>query len=200
MSAPAESEGRPVTVVVAEDESIIRLDLVETLRAEGYEVLGDVGAGDEAVALVEELAPDVVLLDIKMPGLDGLAAARRITEGRRTAVVVLTAFSQRDLVEEAREAGAMAYLVKPYQRDDLVPAIELALARFREFRALEEQVDDLEQRFETRKLVDRAKGRLMDEHGLSEADAFRFVQRTAMSTRRPMREVAVDVIEGRLAP
>lgn len=200
MSAPAGSEGRPVTVVVAEDESIIRLDLVETLRAEGYEVLGDVGAGDEAVALVEELAPDVVLLDIKMPGLDGLAAARRITEGRRTAVVVLTAFSQRDLVEEAREAGAMAYLVKPYQRDDLVPAIELALARFREFRALEEQVDDLEQRFETRKLVDRAKGRLMDEHGLSEADAFRFVQRTAMSTRRPMREVAVDVIEGRLAP
>ncbi|RMH73706.1 MAG: response regulator [Actinomyces sp.] len=200
MSAPAESEGRPVTVVVAEDESIIRLDLVETLRAEGYEVLGDVGAGDEAVALVEELAPDVVLLDIKMPGVDGLAAARRITEGRRTAVVVLTAFSQRDLVEEAREAGAMAYLVKPYQRDDLVPAIELALARFREFRALEEQVDDLEQRFETRKLVDRAKGRLMDEHGLSEADAFRFVQRTAMSTRRPMREVAVDVIEGRLAP
>ena len=200
MSGRGDDGNRPVTVVVAEDESIIRLDLVETLRAEGYEVLGEVGAGDEAVALVEELAPDVVLLDIKMPGLDGLAAARRITEGRRTAVVVLTAFSQRDLVEEAREAGAMAYLVKPYQRDDLVPAIELALARFREFRALEEQVDDLEQRFETRKLVDRAKGRLMDEHGLSEADAFRFVQRTAMSTRRPMREVAVDVIEGRLAP
>ncbi len=193
-------DARPVTVVVAEDESIIRLDLVETLRAEGYDVVGEVGAGDEAVALVDELAPDVALLDIKMPGLDGLAAARRITEGRRTAVVVLTAFSQRELVAEAREAGAMAYLVKPYQRDDLVPAIELALARFREFRSLEDQIGDLEERFEARKLIDRAKGRLMDEHGLSEADAFRFVQRTAMSTRRPMRDVAVDVIEGRLRP
>ena len=189
-----------VRVVVAEDESIIRLDLVETLREEGYDVVADTGRGDDAVGLVAEHRPDVAILDVKMPGLDGIEAARRIAPQRGTAVVILTAFSQRELIEEAREAGAMTYLVKPYRRDALVPAVELALARFREMEALEGQVGDLEGRLEVRKLLDRAKGRLIDGHGMSEQDAYAFIQRTAMSQRRTMQDVAGDVLEGRIAP
>ena len=189
-----------VRVVVAEDESIIRLDLVETLREEGYDVVADTGRGDDAVGLVAEHRPDVAILDVKMPGLDGIEAARRIAPQRGTAVVILTAFSQRHLIEEAREAGAMTYLVKPYRRDALVPAVELALARFREMEALEGQVGDLEGRLEVRKLLDRAKGRLIDGHGMSEQDAYAFIQRTAMSQRRTMQEVAGDVLEERIAP
>ena len=189
-----------VRVVVAEDEAIIRLDLVETLREQGFDVVADTGRGDEAVRLVAEHRPDVAILDIKMPGLDGLEAARRIAPRRGTAVVILTAFSQRDLIEQAREAGAMTYLVKPYRREALVPAVELALARYREMEALEGQVGDLEDRLEVRKIMDRAKGRLIDDHGLSEQDAYAFVQRTAMSQRRTMRDVAGDVLEGRISP
>ena len=189
-----------VRVVVAEDESIIRLDLVETLREEGFDVVADTGRGDEAVGLVAEHRPDVAILDVKMPGLDGIEAARRITPQRGTAVVILTAFSQRELIEQAREAGAMTYLVKPYRRDALVPAVELALARFREMEALEGRVGDLEDRLEVRKLLDRAKGRLIDDHGMGEQDAYVFIQRTAMSQRRTMREVAMDVLEDRVSP
>ena len=189
-----------VKVVVAEDEAIIRLDLVESLRAEGYDVVADTGRGDEALELVAEHSPDVVVLDIKMPGPDGIEVTRRITRERRAAVVILTAFSQRDMIDAARDAGAMAFLVKPYQTDELVPAIELALTRFREFSALEEQVADLEDRLEVRKLIDRAKGVLIDSHGLTESEAFAFIQRSAMSQRRTMREVAVDVIERRMTP
>ena len=189
-----------VRVVVAEDEAIIRLDLVETLRGEGYEVVAETGRGAEAVELVAAHAPDLALLDVKMPGLDGIEAARAISADHRTAVVLLTAFSQRDLVERATDAGAMAYLVKPYQRADLVPAIETALARFRELQALGEQVGELAGQLEVRKLIDRAKGRLIDEHGQSEADAFRFLQQQAMSTRRTMAEVAEDVLAGTLTP
>ena len=187
-------------MVVAEDEAIIRLDLVETLREEGFDVVADTGRGDEAVGLVAEHRPDVAILDVKMPGIDGIEAARRIVPQRGTAVVILTAFSQRDLIEQAREAGAMTYLVKPYRRDALVPAVELALARYREMEALEGQIGDLEGRLEVRKLLDRAKGQLIDGHGMSEQDAYAFIQRTAMSQRRTMREVAGDVLEGRIAP
>ncbi len=183
-----------VRIVVAEDEPIIRLDLVETLRSEGYEVPADTGRGDEVVALVKSHTPDLVLLDIKMPGLDGLSAAQTISKETRTAVVILTAFSQRELVERAVEAGAMTYLVKPYQRGDLVAAIETALARFREHSLLEDQVSDLSERLEVRKLIDRAKGRLIDDHNMSENDAFRFLQQRAMSSRRSMAEVASDVL------
>ena len=191
---------QPVRVVVAEDEAIIRLDLVETLRAEGYDVVADTGRGDEAVELVAEHRPDVAILDVKMPGLDGIEATRAIAAERRAAVVILTAFSQRDLVEAAREAGAMSYLVKPYEPDDLVPAVELALARFREFRALEGQVADLADRLEVRKLVDRAKGKLMDDHQMSEQDAFSFIQSAAMSQRRTMRDVSGDILAGAVVP
>ena len=195
MSAPG-----AVRVVVAEDEAIIRLDLVETLSEQGFDVVADTGRGDEAVRLVAEHRPDVAILDVKMPGLDGIAAARQIAPQRGTAVVILTAFSQRELIEQAREAGAMTYLVKPYRRDALVPAVELALARYREMEALEGQVGDLTDRLEVRKIVDRAKGRLIDAHDMSEQDAYTFIQRTAMSQRRTMRDVADDVLESRLAP
>lgn len=187
-------------MVVAEDEAIIRLDLVETLRAEGYDVVADTGRGDEAVELVAEHRPDVAILDVKMPGLDGIEATKAIAAERRAAVVILTAFSQRDLVEAATEAGAMSYLVKPYEPDDLVPAVELALARFREFRALEGQVADLADRLEVRKLVDRAKGKLMDDHKMSEQDAFSFIQSAAMSQRRTMRDVSGDILAGAVVP
>jgi len=187
-------------VVIAEDEAIIRLDLRETLTDEGYDVVGETGRGDEAVRLVRELAPDVVILDIKMPGLDGLSAAREISGERLAAVLILTAFSQRELIEQARDAGALAYLVKPFQRAELVPAVEVALGRFRELRALHEQAEGLEEQLETRKVVDRAKGKLMDRAGLSEADAFAFIQRTAMRDRVTMREVATQVIDEQIAP
>jgi response regulator NasT len=187
-------------VVVAEDEAIIRLDLVEILRDEGYEVVAETGRGDEAIELVANHQPDIALLDVKMPGIDGIEATRAIAADRRTAVVLLTAFSQRELVEQATDAGAMAYLVKPYQRAELVPAIETALARFRELRALGDQVGELADQLEVRKLVDRAKGRLIDERGMAESEAFRFLQRSAMSGRRTMAEVAADVIAGILVP
>ena len=190
----------PTRVVIAEDEAIIRLDLAETLVEEGYDVVGEANRGDDAVALVRELRPDVAVLDIKMPGLDGLSAAREIAAERLAAVVILTAFSQRELVERARDAGALAYLVKPFQRSELVPAIELALARFTELRDLAEQSASLSRQLETRKVVDRAKGMLMDTHGMSEADAFSFIQRAAMSGRTTMAAVAEQILAGSLAP
>jgi response regulator NasT len=183
-------------IVVAEDEALIRLDLVEMLREEGYQVVGEAGDGAEAVRLVEEHRPDVVLLDVKMPGLDGLSAAEQIGEARLAAVVMLTAFSQRELVERARDAGALAYVVKPFTRADLVPAIEIALSRHAEIVALEVEVADLGERFETRKRVDRAKSVLMTSLGLSEPDAFRWIQKTSMDRRLSMREVADAVIAG----
>jgi len=187
-------------VVIAEDEAIIRLDLKETLEEEGYTVVGETGRGDEAVRLVRELEPDIAILDIKMPGLDGLAAAREIAGERRAAVLILTAFSQRDLIEQARDAGALAYLVKPFERTELVPAVEVALGRFRELRALADQTASLEEQLETRKIVDRAKGKLMDEFGLNESSAFTFIQRKAMSERVTMRDVSQRIIDGEVKP
>ncbi len=187
-------------VVIAEDEAIIRLDLREILEAQGYEIVGEAGRGDEAVDLVRALRPDLVILDVKMPGLDGLSAARLIASDRLAAILVLTAFSQRELVEEARDAGALAYLVKPFQEKDLIPAIEVALARHAELTALERTVDDLEARLAARKLVDRAKGKLMDEHGLDEQTAWRFLQTSAMNGRTNVGAVAQQVLDGALTP
>jgi two-component system, response regulator PdtaR len=187
-------------VVIAEDEAIIRLDLKETLEEEGYEVVGETGRGDEAVELVRQLTPDLAILDIKMPGMDGLTAAREISTDRKSAVLILTAFSQRDLIEQARDAGALAYLVKPFQRSELIPAVEVALGRFREMQALADQNTTLEEQLETRKVVDRAKGILMDDHGMSEGDAFSWIQKRAMQERATMRSVAEQVIAGDLAP
>jgi response regulator NasT len=189
-----------VRVVIAEDEAIIRLDLKETLEEEGYEVVGETGRGDEAVALVKETSPDLAILDIKMPGMDGLTAAREIAGDKAAAVLILTAFSQRDLIEQARDAGALAYLVKPFQKSELLPAIEVALGRFQEMRALEDEVKGLEAQLEARKIVDRAKGRLMDDHGMKEADAFRFIQTEAMSRRAKMIDVARQVLDGDIKP
>jgi AmiR/NasT family two-component response regulator len=195
------------TVVIAEDEAIVRLDLREILEEEGYSVVGETGRGDEAVELVKEHHPDLAILDIKMPGMDGLSAAREITAGSSAAVLILTAFSQRNLIEEARDAGALAYLVKPFQKEELLPAIEVALGRFVEMRALEAEnaslVDEkrrLEEQLETRRWVDRAKGRLMDEQGMKEAEAFTFIQRSAMDERTTMREVARRIVEAEPAP
>lgn len=187
-------------VVIAEDEAIIRLDLREMLEDEGYEVVAETGRGDEAIELVREHAPDLCVFDIKMPGLDGLSAAREVSGDRQAAVVILTALSQRHLIEQARDAGVLSYLVKPFQKEELVSAIEVALARFDEMRELDETVRGLEDQLETRKTVDRAKGRLMDEHGLSEQEAFGFIQKTAMSGRVTMLDVAKQVIEGQLTP
>jgi len=194
--------GAPVAtrVVIAEDEAIIRLDLKEILQEEGYDVVGETGRGDEAVELVREHKPELAILDIKMPGLDGLSAAREIAQERRAAVLILTAFSQRNLIEEARDAGALAYLVKPFQRSELIPAIEVALGRFKEMRALEQEVQVAEERLETRKVIDRAKGILMDRHGMKEQDAFSWLQRRAMSDRVKLKDVGERVIAGDLAP
>ncbi len=190
----------PTRVVIAEDEAIIRLDLKELLEEEGYEVVGETGRGDEAVELVRELSPELAILDIKMPGMDGLQAATEISKAKQAAVLILTAFSQRDLIEQARDAGAHSYLVKPFERNQLIPAVEVALGRFQEMRALQDEVNSLEDQLETRRLVDRAKGILIDRHGLSEGDAFTFIQRTAMSERTRMRAVAERVLAGDLAP
>jgi response regulator NasT len=186
--------------VIAEDEAIIRLDLKELLEEEGYEVVGETGRGDEAIELVRETEPDLVILDIKMPGMDGLSAARHITSERLAAVLVLTAFSQRDLIEQARDAGALAYLVKPFQKSDLIPAIEMAIGRYAELSSLERDVGDLADRLETRKTIDRAKGVLMDQHGKTEQEAWRFLQQQAMHNRVKVQEIARRVVEGQLTP
>lgn len=187
-------------MLLAEDEALIRLDLKEMLEEEGYEVVGEAGDGETAVRLATELRPDLVILDVKMPVLDGIAAAEQVVKARIAPVVILTAFSQRDLVERAREAGAMAYLVKPFQKKDLLPAIEMAVSRFAEIIALEGEVADLTGRLEARKLVDRAKGVLQTQHGLTEPEAFRWIQRASMDQRRSMRTVAQDVVDGLAAP
>ena len=181
-------------MLIAEDEALIRLDLREMLVEEGYDVVGEAADGETAVHLAEQLRPDLVILDIKMPIMDGLAAAEKIAGARLAPVVILTAFSQRDLVERAREAGAMAYLVKPFQKKDLVPTIEMATSRFAEIVALEQEVGGLHERLEARKTVERAKGVLMTEHGMTEPEAFRWIQRTAMDRRTTMRAVADAVL------
>ncbi|MEI6497327.1 MAG: response regulator [Actinomycetota bacterium] len=200
--SPNRERTPPVTirVVIAEDEAIIRLDLKESLEEEGYEVVGEASRGDQAEALVRELRPDLAILDIKMPGVDGLTAARAIAADRLCAVLMLTAFSQREIIEEARDAGALAYLVKPFQKTDLIPAIEVAIGRFRELQQLGGEVDSLAEQLESRKVVDRAKGLLIDECDMREADAFTFIQRTAMSERSRMREVAERILDGSLRP
>ncbi|WP_225848447.1 ANTAR domain-containing response regulator [Streptomyces sp. HPF1205] len=205
MSAPEESPTPqdeqshvpPVTtrVVIAEDEALIRLDLKEMLEEEGYSVVGEAGDGETAVKLAGEQRPDLVILDVKMPVLDGISAAERIAAEKLAPVLMLTAFSQRELVERARDAGAMAYLVKPFTKSDLVPAIEMAVSRFQELRALEAEVADLAVRLETRKLVDRAKSVLQTKYGLSEPAAFRWIQKTSMDRRLSMQAVAQAVID-----
>ncbi|HEV2376319.1 MAG TPA: response regulator [Streptosporangiaceae bacterium] len=190
----------PVRVVIAEDEALIRLDLKEMLEEEGYQIAGEAGDGEKAVELAIDLRPDLVILDVKMPILDGISAAQRIAEDHIAPVVILTAFSQRELVERARDAGAMAYLVKPFTKADLVPAIEIAVSRFQEVRALAAEAGSLRDRLEVRKLLDRAKGRLQVDNGLSEPDAFRWIQKTSMDRREPMRAVAEAVLSGELSP
>jgi response regulator NasT len=184
-----------IRVLIAEDEALIRLDLKEMLEEEGYAVVAEVGDGQQAVDRATELRPDLVILDIQMPVLDGLSAAEQIASTRVAPVIVLTAFSQRELVERARDAGAMAYLVKPFSKNDLVPAIEVARARFAEMAALDGEVRTLEERLETRKVVERAKGRLMADQGMTEAEAFRFIQRTAMNERTSMKALAQRILE-----
>jgi AmiR/NasT family two-component response regulator len=183
-------------VLIAEDEALIRLDLREMLQEEGFDVVGEAADGEQAVELAVELSPDLVICDIKMPKMDGIAAAAQIAEKRIAPVVILTAFSQRDLIERARDAGAMAYLVKPFQKRDLLPAIEMATSRFAEIRALESEVGNLRERLEARKLIERAKGVLMTEHRMTEPEAFRWIQRAAMDNRTSMRAVAELVLSG----
>ena len=183
-----------VRVVIADDESVICMDLREMLTNLGYLVVGEAGDGRSAVNLGRELRPDVMLMDIKMPGMDGIEATRILTGERIAPVVLLTAFSQRDLVERAQEAGVIAYLVKPVAEADLAPAIEIAMARFSEFRELEKEIDDLQDQLESRKLVDRAKGILMDTQGMTEAEAFRRIQKMSMNTRKSMKEIAQAII------
>jgi response regulator NasT len=181
-------------VIVADDESLIRMDLREMLTNLGYLVVGEVADGRSAVNQARELRPDIIIMDVKMPDMDGIEAAKTLTEERIAPVVLLSAYSQRDLVQRAREAGVVAYLIKPYREEELAPAIEVALARFQEFKELETQVTDLQEALETRKLVDRAKGILMDKQGLTEAEAFRKIQKMSMDNRKPMKEVAEAII------
>jgi len=188
------TDTRARRVVLAEDEALIRMDLAEMLGEEGYVVVGQAGDGATAVSLVEELRPDLAIFDVKMPVLDGISAAQRVATQRLAPVVILTAFSQRELVERARDAGAMAYLVKPFQKRDLLPAIEMAVSRFAEIVQLDGEVADLRERLEVRKLVDRAKAALQKAHGFSEADAFRWIQKTSMDRRLSMRAVAEAVL------
>ncbi len=193
---PLETESPQITrIVIAEDETLIRLDLKEMLEEEGYTVVGEAGDGATAVKLVEELRPDLAILDVKMPILDGLSAAEQIHAAHLAPVLMLTAFSQRELVDRARDAGAMAYIVKPFSKSDLVPAIEMAVSRYTEMRTLEEEIADLTQRLETRKLVDRAKSVLQTKFGLNEPAAFRWIQKTSMDRRMTMAAVAEAVIE-----
>ena len=190
----------PRRVIIAEDEALIRLDLKEMLEEEGYAVAGEAGDGRTALELAAELRPDLVILDVKMPVLDGISAAEQIASQRIAPIVILTAFSQRDLVERARDAGAMAYLVKPFTKADLVPAIEMAVSRFAEIKALESEMQTLQERLEARKLLDRAKGLLQADYGLSEPEAFRWIQKTSMDRRMTMGKVAEAVLEGAAAP
>jgi AmiR/NasT family two-component response regulator len=199
VSDPKDQPTRARRVVVAEDESLIRLDIVETLRDNGFDVVGEAGDGETAVALATELRPDLVVMDVKMPHLDGITAAERLAKNHVAPVVLLTAFSQKELVERASEAGAMAYVVKPFTPNDLLPAIEIALSRYQQIITLEAEVADLVERFETRKLVDRAKGLLNEKMGLSEPDAFRWIQKASMDRRLTMHDVAKAIID-QLAP
>ncbi|OHV36455.1 MULTISPECIES: ANTAR domain-containing response regulator [Pseudofrankia] len=190
----------PRRVLIAEDEALIRLDLREMLQEEGYEVVGEAGDGEAAVALAGKLRPDLCILDVKMPKMDGIEAGAKIAKERIAPVVILTAFSQRELVERAREAGAMAYVVKPFQKKDLLPTIEMAMSRFTEIVSLEAEVEDLQGRLEARKIIERAKGVLQTEHKMTEPDAFRWIQRTSMNQRRTMRAVAEAVLSGEALP
>ncbi|MFT6812197.1 MAG: AmiR/NasT family two-component response regulator [Gammaproteobacteria bacterium] len=190
----------PLRVVIAEDEAIIRMDLRETLQEEGYDVVGETGRGDQAVELVRDLQPDLAILDIKMPGMTGLEAAAIINGEKICGVLMLTAFSQREVVDQARDAGALAFLVKPFQKSDLVPAIEVAMGRFRELRLLTGEISALGEQLESRKFIERAKGVLIDEVGMTENDAFQFIQKTAMSERSRMRDVADQILDGSLRP
>jgi len=189
-----------IRVVIAEDEAIIRMDLRETLEEEGYDVVGETGRGDEAVEMVRALRPDLVILDIKMPGMDGIEAARIINGEKICGILILTAFSQREVIEQARDVGALAYLVKTFQKSDLVRAIEVAIGRFGELRSLTGEIDALGEQLENRKIVERAKGVLMDQHQMSEQEAFTYIQREAMKNRRKMRDVADHVLDGSLQP
>ena len=197
MTAPDPTHRR---VLIAEDEALIRLDLKEMLEEEGYDVCGEAGDGDSAVRLARELRPELVILDVQMPLKDGIAAAKDIAGERIAPVIILTAFSQRELVEKAREAGAMAYLVKPFQKKDLLPTIEMAMSRFSEIVQLEAEVSDLQGRLDARKTIERAKGVLQSEHGLSEPEAFRWIQKTSMDRRTTMKAVAEQVLSGEDAP
>lgn len=198
MSDPGKTSKGKTRVVVAEDESLIRIDIVETLRDNGFDVVGEAADGEKAVALAEELRPDLVVMDVKMPLLDGISAAEIITKKKIAPVVLLTAFSQRELVERAAEAGALAYVVKPFTPSDLIPAIDIALTRYQQITTLEDEISDLEERLVIRKILDRAKGILNDTMGLTEPEAFRWIQKASMDRRLSMREVAETVI-GQLA-
>jgi response regulator NasT len=200
MTGSPTDAAKPHRVLIAEDEALIRMDLAEMLREEGYEVVGEAGDGQEAVELAESLRPDLVIMDVKMPRRDGIDAAAEIASKRIAPILILTAFSQRDLVEKARDAGAMAYLVKPFSITDLIPAIELAVSRFGEMAALESEVATLSDRLETRKLVERAKGLLQSKQKMSEPEAFKWIQRAAMDRRTTMRRVAEVVLETLDAP
>ena len=195
MSENVPMKPRKTRVVVAEDESLIRIDIVEILRDNGFDVVGEAADGEKAVALATELRPDLVVMDVKMPLLDGISAAEILSKNRIAPVVLLTAFSQRELVERAAEAGALAYVVKPFTPSDLIPAIDIALTRFQQIAALEDEVSDLAERLETRKVLDRAKGILNDTMGLTEPEAFRWIQKASMDRRLTMREVAQTVID-----
>lgn len=184
-------------VVIADDESIIRMDLKEMLNGLGYLVVGEAGDGRQAINLARELKPDLVIMDIKMPEMDGIQAARVLTEEKIAPVLLLTAYSQQELVSGAREAGVVGYIVKPFRQDELMPAIEVALSRFREFRELEKEMGDLKETLEARKVIERAKGVLMDQYGLKEADAFRRIQKLSMDTRKSMREIAEAILLAR---
>jgi AmiR/NasT family two-component response regulator len=200
MTASDSTAPAPRRVLIAEDEALIRMDLAEMLREEGYDVVGEAGDGQEAVELAEALSPDLVIMDVKMPRRDGIDAAAEIAGKRIAPIVVLTAFSQRELVERARDAGAMAYLVKPFSISDLIPAIELAVSRFSEISALEQEVNELSDRLATRKLVERAKGLLQVKQGMTEPEAFKWIQRAAMDRRTTMKRVAEVVLETLDAP
>lgn len=195
MSENIAASGAKTRVIVAEDESLIRIDIVEILRDNGFDVVGEAADGEKAVALAEELRPDIVVMDVKMPLLDGISAAEILTKRHIAPVVLLTAFSQRELVERAAEAGALAYVVKPFTPNDLIPAIDIALTRYQQITALEDEISDLAERLETRKVLDRAKGILNDTMGLTEPEAFRWIQKASMDRRLSMREVAQTVID-----